>query len=245
MGEADAIRYIENESKKFKLQLSEEAINALLEKTGISYDKDYDTDFLFSSLVLLSLYSKDKKITKEDVSLAIKKRPTFSIWGFFDAVDSKNYCLAKDMINRAKRFYNNDIEAATMLLSLSRWRYKLLFIIKKMQANKVPNNEIIEFCSNFYKLEKADHGHVKGKQAYSENLIRRFCISYGANLSIADMYSLKELLDINLCLHDCWKIFRKNSRNEFDFIFQNFLMTACNMLDKSLLKEIRSNEQIE
>ena len=118
--------------KENKKKINEEDIKLILERIGVVKDK-INLDELHSSLMLILNFNKEKNISKENILLSIPKNHNFDIFEFFNVLDSKNYSeIYKYYINGLLNNENNVNKFLCNNLPLLRWRFKLIYLYKRV-----------------------------------------------------------------------------------------------------------------
>ena len=252
----DAKQWISKRIQELKIQVEEDAINAIVENSGLTKDnKSINIDILESALQRLILFSPNKKIYDiSDVIITAVSYDSFIVWELLNACDEKDYCKCLNLFNKCVLTNQSDISALNEIINILVWKYRMLFSIKEFIANgSSPQDAVSKTCSirkigykgtglnAITEVLTVQSGPNKGYPSFLWNSFTasQSINSYHNKKSQIESYSRKHLYLILECLQDCLHLSRTCVKeNEASLIADVIFMTICSVCDQNLSKKI-------
>jgi len=169
-------------------------------------------------------------------------------------MDKRDFISCLRTYKKARDIVKSEYESAVQVLNSIRWRYRLLLFLKESKILGYEDDRTLQNISELkklkrsgsgsytvYELEKSEDKEAKEKAQYTAGMAKNSLVgNYSYEPSI-NKYSRKEIYNILLSVNE--SLFKVRScyysDAEIKLAVDNVLMTACSMLNTTILTSLR------
>jgi|6_EtaG_2_1085325.scaffolds.fasta_scaffold04082_3 DNA polymerase III delta subunit len=250
-----AVNHIEKAFKQQNKKHEDGCAETLVSTIGEVYKKGVEVDKIYLSLKkLFSFVGDNGTITKSDVMKTAVHDKEYLMFTLFDVMDKRDFIGCLSAYGKARDLVKSEYESAVQVLSSIRWRYRLLMFLKESKVLGYEDDRTLQNISELkklkrsgsgsytiYELDKTEDKEAKEKSQYTAGMARNSLVgNYSYEPSI-NKYSQEEihniLLSVNKSLFKIRSCYYSDA--EIKLAVDNVLMTACSMLNTSILTSLR------
>jgi len=252
---SSAVNHIEKAFKQNNKKYEDGCAETLVSIIGEVYKKGVEVDKIYLSLKKLFSFVGDiPAITKSDVIKTADHDKEYLMFTLFNCMDKRDFISCLRTYKKARDIVKSEYESAVQVLNSIRWRYRLLLFLKESKILGYEDDRTLQNISELkklkrsgsgsytvYELEKSEDKEAKEKAQYTAGMAKNSLVgNYSYEPSI-NKYSRKEIYNILLSVNE--SLFKVRScyysDAEIKLAVDNVLMTACSMLNTTILTSLR------
>jgi len=221
-----------------KKQIDDNTVNFLIESFN-SQKNEVDVDQLYISLKKIENYiGTSQNIKESDIKDCCSHSIDYVVWNLFNAFDDKDLDKSLKMMEVGTNPTKNLERDAIGMLTIFKWRYNLIYLIKNAKNKGMKNDDIKNHINSMVKLKQKGVGNKiimeeEDRAMYSPQMINTILNTYYSKKSIIDRYEENELLLILTVLNELpIKIRWGASEAEIRVLLRLLCLVMCRRITK-------------